>query len=198
MEAFDEKKLEGLLRKLAAWKRIAFMAQVAARMLPNYERFSAETGFGDVAVLKRALDAAWFWVQSGKPPHDLTALREACEKQAPDTEHFRSPYTSAALDAANATAAILDAIEHPAEARLTEVASLARDTVDLFVQELMNMDPNAPNFEEAISRHNLMQRELQRQREDLETLTKWLGERSIASRELRTRSDGTSGSLQDS
>src|SRR5262245_38473482 len=122
MEVFNEERLEALLQRLPAWKRIVFMAQVATRMLPNYERFSGETGFGDVSVLKRALDAAWFWMESGKAPCDLTALLDACEKQAPDTEDFGSPYTSAALDAANAAAYILDAIERPDEAQSTVVA----------------------------------------------------------------------------
>ena len=195
MEVFDEDKLEGQLQKLAVWKRVAFMVQTGARMLPNYERFSAETGFGDASVLKRALDAAWTWVESEELPHDLTALREACERQAPNTEQFRSPYTSAALDAANAAAATLDAIVNPGESRSSEVASLARDTVDLFVQELLNLDSNAADFEKAILRHDLMQRELRRQREDLEALMKWTGPRSTASRELRARADANSSSL---
>lgn len=198
MEIFDEDKLERQLQKLAAWKRVAFMAQTGVRMLPNYERFSAETGFGDVSVLRRALEAAWLWVESEKLPHDLSTLREACERQAPSTEQFRSRYTSAALDAANAAAATLDAIARPDEARSSEVASLARDTVDLFVQELLDLDPNAADFESAILQHELMQRELHRQREDLEALMKWTGPRSTASRELRARSEASSGSLADS
>jgi uncharacterized protein len=188
VETFDEKRLEKSLQRLAVWKRIAFMAQVGARMLPNYQRFSAETGFGDVSILKDAFDAAWIWIESGKSPDNLTVLREACEKQAPKTEQFRSRYTSAALDAANAAEATLDAIEHPDEVRPAEVASLARDTVDLFVQELMGLDPNTPGFEEAILRHDLMQRELRHQREDLETLSKWSGDRHTAGRELRAKS----------
>ncbi len=188
MEVFDEERLCKLLKKLAAWKRIAFMAQTGMRMVPNYERFSVETGFGDVSVLKRAFDAAWAWVESEEVPDDLTALREACDQQAPNTEQFQSPYTSAALDAANAAAAILDAIECPDKAQPTEVASLARDTVDLFVQQLMNLDPNTPSFEEAIVRHDLMQRELRRQREDLEALMNWSEDRTTAGHEFRIRS----------
>jgi uncharacterized protein YjaG (DUF416 family) len=198
MEVFDEDKLERQLQKLATWKRVAFMAQIGVRMLPNYERFSAETGYGDVSVLKRAFDAAWSWVESEELPDDLVALREACDRQAPNTEQFRSSYTSAALDASNAAAATLDAIAHPDESRSSEVASLARDTVDLFVQELLNLDPNAPGFEEAILRHDLMQRELRRQREDLEALMKWTGPRSPASRKLRVTSEARSGSLAKS
>jgi uncharacterized protein len=198
MEVFDEKKLESSLRKLAAWKRIAFMAQVGARMLPNFQHFSAETGFGDASVLKMAFDAAWTWIESEELPHNLNALREACEHQAPNTEQFSSPYTSAALDAANAAAATLDAIEHPDRARPTEVAALARDTVDIFVQDLIHADPNAPGFEEGILRHELMQRELRRQREDLEALTRWSNDRQTIGRELRAKfMAGVSGSLDE-
>ncbi len=196
MEVYDEEKLGESLQRLPAWKRIAFMAQVGERLLPNYERFSRETGFGDVSLLRSALDAAWTWIESGKLPDGLKILRGACERQAPHTEKFRSPYTSAALDAANVAAAVLDALGRPNEAQPVEVASLARDTVDLFVQELMNLDPNAPGFEEAILRHDLMQRELRRQREDLEALNKSSDERQTAGRELRARSTRErSGSL---
>jgi uncharacterized protein len=116
----------------------------------------------------------------------------------PNTEQFRSPYTSAALDAANAIAAVLYGLERPEEARPVEVASLARDTVDLFVQNLMSLDPNVTGFEEAILEHSLMQRELRRQREDLDALTGWSNDGSTAGSELRTRSAAnTSGSLDD-
>ena len=195
MEVFDEKRLERSLRKLPAWKQVAFMALLGARMLPNYRRFSAETGFGNVSVLEEAFDAAWTWIESGKSPANLTALLKACERQAPVTEDFSSPYTSAALDAANVAEATLDAIARPDQVHPTEVASLARDTVDLFVQELVALDPNAPSFQEAILRHPLMQRELRQQREDLETLGKWSSDRQRAARELRAGSGTTLGSL---
>ncbi|MGK3970055.1 DUF416 family protein [Sorangium sp. So ce1667] len=196
METFDEERLEMSLQNLEPWKRIAFMAQIGERMLANYQRFSAETGFGDVSVLRNVLDTAWTWIESGRLLGNLAELREDCERQAPDTEQFRSPYTSAALDTANVPAVILDALERPDEGRPVDVASLARDTVDLFIQERMNLDPNAPGFEETILRHNLMQSELHRQREDLEALEKWSGDRETAGRELRAKFAGrTLGSL---
>jgi len=83
-------------------------------MLPNYERFYAEAGFGDVSVLKDAIDTALTWIESGRLPDNLAALRTACEQQAPDTEHFHSLHTSAALDAANVATIILDAPLPPA------------------------------------------------------------------------------------
>jgi uncharacterized protein len=198
VETFDEERLRRSLRQLAPWQRIVFMVQVGERMIPNYRHFSAETGFGNVSALRGAFDAAWIWIESKRLPDNIAELREACEQQAPDTERFRSPYTSAALDAANVAAIVLEGLERPDEARPVDVASLARDTVDLFVQERMNLDPNAPGFEEALLRHSLMQRELRRQREDLEVLTKWSGTRETAGRELRARFAGRAlGSLDE-
>lgn len=196
MESFDQERLAASLQHLPVWKRVAFSAMVGARMLPNYERFSNETGFGDVSILKRAFDVAWSWVETGNLPSDIAVLREACDQQAPNTEQFSSRYTSAALDAANAASATLDAIVHPNETQPAEVASLARDTVDLFIQELMKLDPNNPEFERAIQRHDLMQRELRRQREDIEALIDSSGDRAKVGCELRAASETQSASLE--
>lgn len=197
MEIFDETKLEQELQKLPAWKRVAFIAQTGTRMIPNYERFSAETGFGDASILRRTLDAVWSWIDFAEASNDLAALQETCEQQAPNTEDFSSRYTSAALDAVNVTATALEATAYPDKVRASEAASLARDTVDLFVQELLSLDPNSTNFEEAINRHDLMQRELQRQREDLDALKSWTGPKLTVTRKLRSMSEERSGSLSE-
>jgi hypothetical protein len=197
MEAFDEEALRRCLQRLAVWQRLAFLALIDTRMLSNYERFSTETGFGDVSVLRTAIDAAWTRVESGKLPNDLIALREACDRQAPNTEEFRSPYTSAALDAANAAAITLAALENPDESLVVEVASLSRDSVDIFVQSDINLDPNTSGFEEAILRHHLMQRELRNQREDLEALIKGSRDRDKTVRDLRVKSATRLGSLDN-
>jgi uncharacterized protein YjaG (DUF416 family) len=126
------------------------------RMLPNYRRFSSETGFGEPIVLREALDTGWIWIESDATPSYVAALRDACERQAPDTERFHSLYTSAALDAANVAAFVLDALSQPERTRPCEVAQLGRDTVDLFVQEVRNLDPSSPGFEQAIYRDELM------------------------------------------
>ncbi len=47
---------------------------------------------------------------------------------------------------------------------------MVRDSVDMYVQELEDMDPADPELEEKILAHKLMQEELRRQREDLEFL----------------------------
>ena len=181
MEAFDRDRLAHSLAPLPPWKKLAFMALTCERMLPNFGRFASETKFGEVSILRHALDSAWIYIQSGKLEGDPDKLKRACEDQAPDTELFRSIYTSAALDAANAVAAIFDAIKNPSVEHVLETAALARDTVDLFVQQTNNLDdPCDPSFEQSILTNSLMQRELCRQREDLAMVAGWIDRAGIA------------------
>jgi uncharacterized protein YjaG (DUF416 family) len=196
VEAF-EGGLERLDR-LENWKQVAFMALTGARMLPNYARFFDETGFGDPSVLDRFHQLAWTWVETAFAPDDVPVLISECEVLAPDTEQYHSRYTSAALDAANVTAMILEAIVHPGRVRAIEAAALARDTVDLFIQETLDLNPNAPNFEDFILNHDLMQQELRHQREDLELVMRAPNDRATVGSEMRVGAARiTSGSLGD-
>jgi Uncharacterized protein conserved in bacteria len=167
MYRFDETEIRRQVSQLADWQRVAFMASCCERMLPNFSQFVADVGCGSAEPLRRALDTTWEWVTTAAVPIDLVELREACERLAPDTGRFKSPLTSAALDAANATAAVLDSLESNDAEKAVEVASLARDTVDLYVQALLNLDPGDVGFESKILSHPLMQSELARQHEDL-------------------------------
>jgi uncharacterized protein YjaG (DUF416 family) len=188
MERFDEQGLSDALANMPEWKQIAFMLMCCGRMIPNYERFSADSGFGDATVLRHAAGIAWAAVESGDTPDHLDELRAACDSQAPKTEDFVSRYTSAALDAANATATVLDAIEAPNTAYGVEVARLARDTVDLYLQECLSLNPKHPSFEDELSQHPLMQAELRNQKRDLDTLREWSGTRQEFSRFAHNRS----------
>lgn len=196
MEVFNEQILQQSLAKLDPWKRVTFMALACERMLPNYNRFTADSDFGDSSVLRRGIDLVWSWLESNQVPDDISALHAQVEQQAPNTESFSSQFTSAALDAANAVASVLDAVRMPERTDAFEVASLARDTVDLYVQEIEDLNPNDPGFEDVIRRHPLMQAEIRRQHEDLVDLERLTSSRSETIRQLRAKTRGVSaGSL---
>jgi len=184
VERFDERALSTSLRGLTAWRQIVFMAMCCERMLPHYRLFSEEAQFGDVLILQNGIDEVWRWVLTGDTDK-AASMVEACERQAPNTEEHKSKYTSAALDCASAVATTLEAIAGSTEPRAMDTAELARDTVDLYVQQETNVEPNALGFEEAIRCHPLMQRELRRQREDLRLARDLSEQRSIAVREAQ-------------
>lgn len=176
-------------RKLGAnlphWKRIAFMAACCERMLPNYETFNRQTGCGDPKVLRRALNAAWAWVETGSLSTNLRELIADADGQAPSKDAFGFTYTSAALDAANGIAETLESISDRSEHRVFAVASLARDTVDLFVQQHEKLCPSDPGFEDRIRASALMQAELRAQEHSFQALDLLHEEnRSSARREL--------------
>ena len=186
MEYFNSDSIRRKVAGLPDWKRIAFMAACCERMLPNYETFSRETGFGRTDVLRQALDAIWLWAESDTLLKNLPDLIAEADKVAPDTEGSRSSYTSAALDAANSIAITLEAISEATDDRLVEVASLARDTVDLFVQQNGNLDTSSADFEERITSSPLMQTELTAQNQSLQALNDDQGERRVVAKLIRS------------
>ncbi|HBK56301.1 MAG TPA: hypothetical protein DDZ76_08485 [Xanthomonadales bacterium] len=185
MEHFDPGQLRKKLHALPDWKRVTFMAACCERMLPNYVSFSSETYFGDAQTLKQALSEVWRWIETNHLPDDIDSLVRECDRQAPDTADFSSIYTSAALDAANSIAMTLEAMSDATEDRAIEVASIARDTVDLFVQQWSDLDPNSPGLEKLIIEAPLMQVELRRQRRCLEQLKELPDERDQVVTEIR-------------
>ncbi|HEL2958969.1 TPA: DUF416 family protein [Stenotrophomonas maltophilia] len=156
---------------LSNWQRLAFMASCCERMIPNYRIFSAQTSFGDVNTLRYTLDSVWLEIRGVAGGRNLARLSKDCEAQAPDPSDFSSIYASSALDAATAISITASAAATQAEVTaVMDVVELARDSVDLFVQIVDDLDPNAPGFENEILRSLLMQTELKRQRRALEIL----------------------------
>jgi len=103
---------------------------------------------------------------------DLSSEAALAESIAPDTEDFDSVLVSSALDAALATCLLMRAFGDQQTDSIVEVVTLVRDSVDMYVKEMEDMDPADPDLEENILGHELMQKELRRQREDLEFLEK--------------------------
>jgi len=170
-ERYDEQRLRKQLAVFNAAGLIAFSLSVAERLLPNYRRFVRETGWGDEAVLRRALDLGWSWLEHGVVERrEAQRLQDACLKQAPDTDDFTTILVSSALDAANSAAIVAELVVESDVEKAVEIASYGRDTVDMYVQELENMPSNSTDLEERIRLHELMQRELINQREAIEAI----------------------------
>ncbi|MGH7334184.1 MAG: DUF416 family protein [Candidatus Rokuibacteriota bacterium] len=174
VERFNLDHLEGALRELPSQRhRLAFGAGISERLLPNYESFAREYRYGDPTLLRRALGAIWEVVQGGKIAlGQIRELQAGCRLGTPDPERFASPLTSAAIDAANAIHETLEVCYRDEPRRVAEVASFARDTVDMFVQERDNLDYSDPGLEERILADPLMIRELTKQQDELYLLAR--------------------------
>jgi len=174
MYTFDEDNIKDQIRKLSPHSRVAIAALCCERSLPNYKRFSLHHNWGKFDVLQNALAKIWTWLEKQNDTDDLIALALQCEEQAPDTNQFESVYVSPALDSAISVSNTLREIVSSKGNYAFEVASLSRDTVDMYIQEIENLYPQDPDLEEKIRMHTLMQAELQMIYADLNYLqTDW-------------------------
>ena len=168
---FDPEALRTVLLGFTPQQRLVFALACTERLVPNYAAFANEEGWGDVATLRAALDVAWDAALGSPPPvdvlHDLQARVTAAE---PETTEHATILVSAALDAAAATGLVLCMVAHDDAEITVEVATLGRDTVDMYVQVLAGLAPSDPDLEEKIRGHELMKRELRRQSDDVAAL----------------------------
>lgn len=171
MEAeFDEEKLQQRLAKLVFWKQLVFLLIVCQRLIPSFSEFSKETGAVGESKLRGFLAKAWKSLLADDAKVDFSNEMNEAESLAPDTEDSDSIYVSSALDAAVAVSLLMKSFSDNSTDTIVEAVTLIRDSVDMYVQELEDMDPNASDLEQNILNHELMQKELKRQRESLEFL----------------------------
>jgi uncharacterized protein YjaG (DUF416 family) len=162
-----EEKSVVSIASLSPKKQLAFALLVFERMLPSLIAFSKDTGFDDSCYL-RAKDAAWTALQDGAVDQ---ALNQECIRSAPDTETFSHELTSYAL---NAALAISDIAEFTLDNRMDHVAyvsTLARDSVDLYLNSLESSVVSSPEQDSKIASHPLMQQEQRREEEDIKFLS---------------------------
>ena len=141
------------------------------RLIPSFRAFSRETGFAGEKILLDLLKKAWDTLLNGVSKTDYSSELAQAKSLAPDTEDFDSAFVSSALDAAVAISLLMKSFNDGKTDTIVEAVTLIRDSVDMYVQELEDMDPNDPNLETRILNHELMQKELKRQREDLEFIS---------------------------
>jgi uncharacterized protein YjaG (DUF416 family) len=187
MLEFNEKNLERRLSALSARKQAAFLLLLCERMMPEFRQFASEVGL-DLTVCRDCLECGWEYLAGNPSTHDYLALAEACLRIAPDTEDHDHVLTSAALDAALSLNDLMIFLSDQKIDHIVEAASLARDTVFLYLRCTQGPGLDSLSLEDE-NRHPLMQRELKRQEEDLvflECLPSDVDEKLIPS--LRERS----------
>ncbi|OYU52490.1 MAG: hypothetical protein CFE27_07205 [Alphaproteobacteria bacterium PA1] len=170
---FDAKTLKRRLSKLPPRHGLTFGVWLLERMLPNFVKFSAETQSEGVSILDEVVTYAWSVIETGDKDPLRAPPVALCETIAPDTENFESIYTSSALDAAVAACNLLIFIETSNVDLVVEMAGLARDSVDLFIQFSGYVETNGRDLEDKVRNHPLMQLELSRQETDLAHLERW-------------------------
>ena len=167
---FNEEILYEHLNKLEYWKQLVFLITISQRLVPNFLAFEKETDYKGGEKLVSAIEKAWSFLLKGQFFIDLSEEQLECENLAPDTEDYETVLVSPALDAAVAVSLLMKAFSTHDTHIIVEATSLMNDTLDMYIQELMDIDTFDPDIEEKIEQHPLMQKELKRQTEDLSFL----------------------------
>ena len=169
--AFNADDLRTRLGQMRDQQQLAFGAACSERLLPSYLAFVSDTGWGDSAPLREALDMVWTFLDGqSSSKESVRQLTTLCEASIPDSDSFSSLYTSLAQDACFSICALLDFLLDSDVGKIVEAATFATDSVDLYVQEIDNMDANGPDLEQQILAHPIMQRELKTQREHIDSI----------------------------
>jgi uncharacterized protein YjaG (DUF416 family) len=157
------------LKKLSIPRQLAFALLLCERMMPGLRRFSKDTGYS-ILLYEQGLELGWRHLVAGPARGECDELSDRCFQHAPHTEDFTHGLVSAALNAALSIALLLIYVIDKDLDHIVEIASLARDTADLYVQHIIAIKIITSTSEDSILGHPLLQKELGRQRQDLEFL----------------------------
>ena len=157
--SFDATAFQGNLQCLDDDRRLAFGVCIFERSLPGFFQFQIDTGSTGGGELRSALAQCWSVLETGFDAPALVSTA-TCELVMPNSEEHTSVYTSAAIDSVNIACCLLDFLALRQLDPLIEAVQSRHDTVDLFIQNSMNLATPGPGLEERIASHPLMREEL--------------------------------------
>lgn len=186
-DSFNGAALLKRLENLEYWKQLVFGISVCQRLLPNFKFFAIKNHVNGTSTLEDCLQKAWENIFLGLTLKDEINNAHLCESVAPSTEDFDTILVSSALDAAMSISLLMKAFVQKDTHLIVDIATLARDSVDMYVQDIDNLDSNDSDIEQKIFSHNLMQNELKQQRLDLEYLATLSNEIQLVTSEIKKR-----------
>lgn len=179
------KAVENVLRGVSPQHAFAFAAACAERQWPVYKRACEGKSWEKQAVLRAALDAIWNWLlgRDQRP-----RLADQCESAICDDDPVKDEDTTA-FYVANSFFGLAAIVEknQPHHCHQSSVSNL--DALDAFLYELYDLSV-CPESDTLVDSHELMQKEMRHQLEDLELLKGPFTPAVVE--QLRTRSVGQS------
>lgn len=147
--------------------RLLFATIICERLFPNFVRFSEETGWRGKADLREAQDLLWRCLRGNCDLQAAAAMASQVAAWAPDTESFRSDFTSAALDAVTAISEALEACRDPSAVRIANCGYLAYESARMYAAQRSVTGTDIDLSEEELNDHPVVRREIERQHDDI-------------------------------
>jgi uncharacterized protein YjaG (DUF416 family) len=166
----DEPASTQELEQLGGEHRMVFAASCCERVVPAYEAFSQEDGWGDSRPLREAVDAVWAAVEGAAlDRNDAQRLIAQVEQQVP---HLDDPFTSVfAAPAQSAAIAVVEAVKCAETGAADHAAEAAGQTVDAFEAYVDEVEGEGAVYDaDRVTSSPVYEGELSDQREDLALL----------------------------
>jgi len=150
-----------VLLKLPLNKQTAFAWLTCERLFRNYLYFYNITGFGDPSMIRAGIEYLSAHVLNDQIKiSEIKDLLVQLEKNTPEPGNFDSWSASAALDTCSVLFESLNFLVDHLQKRLTTISTLAIDSVDMYIQEIENLDFSIDkDFQWKIDNHPLMKQE---------------------------------------
>jgi uncharacterized protein YjaG (DUF416 family) len=172
MHSFDENLLVDELERLSSKSQIAFAAAAATRQLTNYERFARDLDISNGQRPREIATELWTDLQAGTIDSALWSARldevmGLLPEESDDWVIGHALADDALSSLAYSTRCLLSL--KPQEAAWA--ARRAYEAADQAAICALGIQPGLPHTEAAIKSHEIVQRELSRQRRDLALLS---------------------------
>lgn len=162
------------LKEMDFKKQLAFAYLCCERVYPNYFHFSHKYNFGDLGILRVAVDFLHESIFNSIPDSKrIDTFLQAAEVNAPRPDNFDTFYASIAMYSAGVIYESINLLKQTDISRiLNDISTMCTDAVDLFIQERDDMDYDEDDFEAKILNDSLMQTELSIQKGSIVYLQK--------------------------
>jgi uncharacterized protein YjaG (DUF416 family) len=183
--------IEKQLEKLSHRHRVLFTALTCEKMIPSFRAFSSKMRWGNVEIMEEALILQYQYINSGqKSDSEIDDLYSSLEINTPNNDDFDDISTSYAIDSCVVFLESMAFLKTGHIHHSLNVASSARDTIDMFIQEKESIDPNDSNLETLILSDPYMLKEQKRQNAILSALSESPVINSESIQRLRELNDG--------
>ncbi|GAB3831730.1 DUF416 family protein [Hymenobacter jeollabukensis] len=162
--------LETQIYSLSDRQKAVFAGLICERLLPQYEAFCQVENWGSPAVYERGVELLYNSGLGEFHAAEATALLEKLDFVTPGLQEFRGPLTAYALDACISLHEALQFLADKQESHISHCATATLDSVEMFVQEYRQLNPDQRGFEAAVAADPFMQAETARQHRLLDAL----------------------------
>ncbi|QNH61587.1 DUF416 family protein [Hymenobacter sediminicola] len=136
-------------------------ALTCAKMQPLYAAFCESESWGNSGVYEDGIQALFSFALTNSADEAVRVLPEF-EQWFPDLDDFESILTSYAFDSSVALTEALLFVSTQDNIHFENHLTAATDCIDMFVQDLLDLDPNQPDLNKIIEASGYMQREFAR------------------------------------